>query len=754
MNTIKKSLIYSLAFLSLGCLSAQKKILQHEDKGLWNRLVNVSISNSGDHVLYATEQGEREQTLKLKDISGRLIYSHVRSNGGTFSHDSEYIGFTVNAWKDSIKEMKRRKIKEKDLPKDTLVLYAIKSKKITKIPNVKSYKMPEKWSGIVAYMLEEIKKPKDSTESEEKDTLEAVKKAKPKMVSKDNGYHLVVRDLKSDTEDTLRFVTRYAIAEESRYITYASTGEKGKDSAGVFVYDVDSRTRKAIFTSHEKTSYPQLSISESGTRVGFVADADSTKSLIKKPRLYAWNKDEETAGLVVDSEENPSGLLISADENLRFSEDEKRLFFGVRPTPVVQDTTLLDEEIVNVEVWTYDEPRLYTVQELDVEDDKKKAFLSLYDFDRNTFIQIADKDFDRAQYGDEGNSDYAVVGNGTPYELQSQWTAQRPMDLQRVNLNSGEKTPIARKVYGGTSISPKGKYLYGYSRKDSTWFTYNLETLKYTSLTKGRQFYNELHDYPDDPYSYGSAGWTENDDKFLIYDRFDIWAFDPETGSSDRITNGRAAKVHYRYVRLDEDERSISNEANWMLSTFNEETKFGGVASYDPKGKRVKQLIEGPYSFGGFQMAQKDKKERLLFTRQSFTDFPNVWSTNTSFKAPKQITEANPQQSQYNWGTAELVEWVSLDGKPLKGMLIKPENFDPNKKYPMIVNFYEKSSDGLYRHRAPSYGRSTINYPFYASRGYLIFNPDVYYRDGYPGESAFNCVIPGDYCIDRQRFCG
>ncbi|WP_157962251.1 S9 family peptidase [Winogradskyella aurantiaca] len=733
-----------------GLLSAQKKVLQHDDKDLWNRIRSVSISNSGDYVLYAKEQGEREQTIQLKDINGNLLYSHVRSNGGKFSNDSKYIAFTVNARKDSVKEMKRRKVKDKDMPKDTLVVYSIANSKETKIANVKSYKMPEKWSGIVAYMLEEIKKPKDTAKSKEKDTTKAkVKdtlkkgKKKPKKVSKKNGYHVVVRNLESGTQDTLKYVLTYAISKEGQFITYATTGEKEKDNAGVYLYDVKKSESKKLVSSHEKTKYPQLSISDSGERVSFVMDADSTKSLIKKPSLYGWKKGQDSASVLVASETNASKLLVSKDRRLNYSENEERLFFGLRTAPIVQDTTLLKEEIVNVEVWTYDEPRLYTVQELDVKDDQKKSYLSVYDFKSNTMVQIADTDFDNARYGDEGNSNYAVVANATPYMLQSQWTAQRPLDLHRVDLKTGEHTPIAKKVYGGNSLSPKGKYLYGYSRKDSTWFTYNLETLKYTALTKGRQFYNELHDYPDDPYSYGSAGWTEDDKKFLIYDRYDIWAFDPETGSSENLTNGRAQQIRYRYLRLDKEERSIPNKGPWMLSTFNEDSKYGGAAAFDPKRKTISQLIEGPYAYEIFWMAQDDKKKRLLFTRQSFTDFPNLWSTNTSFEGAKQISDINPQQSDYNWGTAEMVEWVSLDGKPLKGMLIKPENFDPNKKYPMIVNFYERSSDGLYRHRPPSYGRSTINYPFYASRGYLIFNPDVQYRDGYPGESAFNCVIPG-----------
>lgn len=745
--------LFVLSCFATLTITAQKKVMQHEDKALWNRILNTQISNSGDYILYALDKEESDRTLHLKTTKGDKIMSYHRSKGAQFSFDSQYVVWRVNAWKDSIKEMKRRKVKKKDFPKDSLLIYNIKNKSIQKIPNVKSHRMPEEWSGIVAYMLEPAKAKKKAAKPKKKDTTATKKpKKKIKKVSKANGYHLVVRQLASGKEDTLKFVHRYSIAKTGKYLTYATSGEKGKTASGVYLYDVASGNSKLLFESHAKTKYPQLDISEKGKRVGFVVDADSTKSLIKKPNLYAWSQNNSKAQLIVASENNTSNLLVSGDLRLQFSENEERLFFGLRTTPIVKDTTLLAEEIVNVEVWTYDEPRLYTVQELQVNNDKKKAYLSLYDFNQNKMVQIANPTYDIARYGDEGNSKYAVIENRTPYMLQSQWTAQRPGDLQRVDLTTGERTNLGTKVYGGSSMSPKGNYLYGYSRKDSTWFTYNLKTLQYKSLTKGRQFYNELHDYPDDPYSYGSAGWTENDEQFLIYDRFDIWSFDPNTGASENVTKGRASNVSYRYIRLDRDERSIPSNKKWLLSTFNEETKYGGFASYNPKRTSVKQVIEGPYSYGRPQLAQKDKKDRLLFTRQSFTDFPNLWSSNLSFKSPKQVTDANPQQKEYNWGTAEMVEWVSLDGRPLKGMLIKPENFDPNKKYPMIVNFYEKSSNGLYRHRAPSYGRSTINYPFYASRGYVIFNPDVYYRDGYPGESAFNCVIPGITALIEKGF--
>lgn len=148
--------------------------------------------------------------------------------------------------------------------------------------------------------------------------------------------------------------------------------------------------------------------------------------------------------------------------------------------------------------------------------------------------------------------------------------------------------------------------------------------------------------------------------------------------------------------------------------------------------------------------------EKYVFTRENFNEFPNLLYSN-DLKTFKTISNANPQQKNYNWGSIELVEWTSLDGQKLQGLLAKPDNFDPKKQYPMIVNFYERSSEGLYNHRAPFPNRSQINYTFYTSRGYIVFNPDIPYRIGYPGESAFNAVVSGATSlidrgfIDRKR---
>jgi dipeptidyl aminopeptidase/acylaminoacyl peptidase len=141
----------------------------------------------------------------------------------------------------------------------------------------------------------------------------------------------------------------------------------------------------------------------------------------------------------------------------------------------------------------------------------------------------------------------------------------------------------------------------------------------------------------------------------------------------------------------------------------------------------------------------------LLWTREDVAEFPDLWVSGPEFQDARRMSDANPQQAEYNWATVELVEWLSADGVPLQGLLYKPADFDPSASYPLMVNFYERDSDNLYRHFPPLPHRSVIRPTFYASRGYIVFMPDIVYRDGYPGESALDAVVPGVLKLVEER---
>ena len=91
----------------------------------------------------------------------------------------------------------------------------------------------------------------------------------------------------------------------------------------------------------------------------------------------------------------------------------------------------------------------------------------------------------------------------------------------------------------------------------------------------------------------------------------------------------------------------------------------------------------------------------LIWSTQTVNEFPDVKLSDLKFATTTTISKANPQQEQYIWPTVEMVYWNSFAGDSLRGLLYKPDNFDPKRKYPMLVYFYEKSSETSNRYNYP-----------------------------------------------------
>src|SRR5690606_29649191 len=256
------------------------------------------------------------------------------------------------------------------------------------------------------------------------------------------------------------------------------------------------------------------------------------------------------------------------------------------------------------------------------------------------------------------------------------------------------------------------------------------------------------------PPAYGAAGWTADEKWFLVYDKHDIWATDPTGRQPARnITEGvgREQGLRFRYARLDPEEDGIDPSRPIILSAFDLRTKASGFYRDRVTGSgRPERLIFEDRAFSNPRKAKN--ADVAILTRSRFEEFPDIWATDLSFRDMRRISDANPQQAQFLWGTAELVEWRSIDGTPLQGILIKPEGFDRSKKYPMMVYFYERMSDGLHQYRMPVPDRASISFSCYASRGYLVFVPDIPYQIGYPGESAVHAVVPGVLELIRRGF--
>ena len=145
----------------------------------------------------------------------------------------------------------------------------------------------------------------------------------------------------------------------------------------------------------------------------------------------------------------------------------------------------------------------------------------------------------------------------------------------------------------------------------------------------------------------------------------------------------------------------------------------------------------------GFKTLMKAKNaDEYIFTKESYVKSPNLFATS-DFKEQTQLSDTNLNKPNITGEQMNLLTGQHQKGYQSTGVLFKPENFDPNKKYPMIVYFYEKLSENLNRYVAPAPTPSRLNISYFVSNGYLVFTPDISYNeDGHPGRLLWNISIP------------
>jgi dipeptidyl aminopeptidase/acylaminoacyl peptidase len=715
-----------------------KKPLTHDVYDFWKDIPERVISNNGVWFGYALNPQEGNGKVVFHNLNTQQVDSVARGEGLKLSTDSEFAMFKIKPQLSVTKAAKRAKKKRDEMPKDSLGIYALSTKQLLKVPTVQSFKIGEKGGDWVAYLGESAKVKADTTKKGPS--------KRPKRESEENGYRLVVRQLKNGTEKVFPFVTEYEVSKNGKRLAFASTGADSTKT-GVYVFEPASNQLTLIHAGLPKHKFKKLSFDDNGDQLAFVADLDTNaKVQIRLPKLFYWKTGDAVATRLADETTQPAaqGWLISSEYTPKFSKDGSKLFFGTNPKPIVQDTTLLPEEIVNVEVWNWQDTKLQPQQKVSLERDRKKSYLALVNLSDKKLVQLGSELIPDADLINEGNGEFIVGHSDVRYSNQH-WDWNSKEDTYVISTKDGSKQMIKEKIQGNVRVSPEGKYLYWFSNPDTSWFAHDLAANKTVQLTtnKAVKYADEEDDHPDFPNAYGAAGWSKGDQSILIYDRYDIWQIDPSNpGNAKKLTNGRASKLVSRYVRTDLEERNIDLSKPMLVSTVNETTKQEGYSQLNPITQQLTKLYEGDFSVGNFVLKAKNA-ERYLFTKQTFKDYPDWYATDGSFKTVTKVTEANPQQANYLWGSVERVSWRAGDGTPLQGLLYKPENFDPTKKYPMMTYFYEKNSDNVHTHYAPRPIRSYINFSYFTSNDYLVFVPDIVYKNGYPGQSAYNCIVPG-----------
>ena len=689
-----------------------QKALTPQDLQAWKRITTRVISDDGQWVgaVFTPWRGDAE--VQVFSSAGKQVRTYSPAGEVKFSASSNYALIKKVPALALIDSLKLKKTKKNRMPMDELVIRNLKSGSEWTIDSLKGYRLAEEGEWL-AYQRTR----KDSS--------------------------LVVASLDGTKKYVLPSASVYGFAKEKAAL-YFVTKDTVKGKPGMYVWRAEAP--QPVLVKEGKGVFVQPAFDKAGNKLAFLY-TDNKKEKDYTLSLWISENGGESRELINRTTVGlPNGWVLSPNQPLNFSDDASRLFLGTAPAPLQKDTTILAENRPNVQVWNWDEPVQYTVQNYNVKRDLKKSYAAVYWMNNNKLIQISDEELPNSQLPVKGMGDWAIISTSKPYSVSSMWEGRTRSDYYKVSLATGERTLIAKADYTSYRLSPAAKYASSYSQPDSCWYAINLADNRKIRLTTPQSFpaWDEESDYPDYPRPHGSAGWTKDDSAILIYDRYDIWSFDPEGKKAPvKLTkNGRDSKVAYRRINLDREQEYVDLSKPVMMAGFNEKDKTTGIyraklsASENPT-----LLVGGSYNFGNVVKAKG--ADKYIYTRENYEVFPDIWATDASFKKSVQLTQGIRQQEPYIWGTAELISWTSLDGKALEGVIYKPANFDPNKKYPMIVNFYERNSETLHAYHMPEAHRSTIDYSMYLSNGYIVFNPDVRYRDGYPGESCYNCVMPG-----------
>ena len=103
----------------------------------------------------------------------------------------------------------------------------------------------------------------------------------------------------------------------------------------------------------------------------------------------------------------------------------------------------------------------------------------------------------------------------------------------------------------------------------------------------------------------------------------------------------------------------------------------------DPvSGKIVRVSQPDNLMAGSFSITRN--ADRIAFAAASPTSLNEVFVTEARSFTPRKLTEFNEQTKSFTLGTREVISWRSQDGTTIEGVLIKPANFDPAKKYPLL----------------------------------------------------------------------
>jgi dienelactone hydrolase len=588
-------------------------------------------------------------------------------------------------------------------------------------------------------------------------------------------------------------VAEYAFDDDGNYLAY-TTETPDMVGNGVQVRNLRTDVSKAV--DNDRALYRRLAWNDSVEALSVlrgVIDSVRRDTLFSVVTFTTFDANGPTKKMVFDPAEHadfPKGMKIAMTRAPRLSNDVQAIFFGIReankppqgrgtmvannqrtvvqagapgnggnvdPTPGAgRGNAAGSPELPTLVMWHSKDSREQWQQIVQEQTDRNFNYLTEYRIPQNKVIQLVTDDLRTVSLMAGDRNAYGL--DARDYEVGGVTTGRNYADVYQVDLVTGARKLVFRKQPTTNTLfrsSPNGQKAL-YWGTDGNWWVHDFATGTQKNITKGVT-QTSFVDVEDDhnnlyPPSNQAFGWSKDNSAVLLSDGWDIWKVPVDGGAAVNLTgNGKKDQIRYRAINttwtLPAGPRSGSLAQQGIdlarplyISTYGEWTKKEGVSRVDAGKAGATPLFFEPASFA----VQKARDaQTFVLTRQTFTEYPNYWLANPAdLKPTRQLTDANPQMASLAWSSGtKLINYTSDKGDKLQAAMYLPANFDPSKKYPMLVTIYEKRSQGLNRFVSPSETRAP-DPSQYTSNGYIVLDPDIVYKVNDPGMSAVWCVVP------------
>lgn len=701
-------------------LNAQQRALTPEDIMKFKEMHHTTITPDGAWLAFTATPDRGDGCVRVLSVDGASAYTIDRGSRPALSSDGRWAAAAL------LPEATLKK--EKQSPRG-MALLSTASGELCSLPRVDGFQFSPDGHWLV------VKKGQKAKGKEKKTAGQPMLLFSPGSV------------------DTLAlpYVTHFAFDSTSTWLACAVADSAGQGN-GLYRIDLKTAPLKAVpVVQQAHYTVQDLAWYHASGRLAFTWATPDTGKTTPTASVWLWTAAKDRVAALIDNDLIDDAWTLPLKAAPRWSPDGKRLFVGlVRPeieSPTTEDDTTgvvnpFDREAIlagrGVDVWHWNDEYISPQQKKMWPRVKKKTYTAVYHLRSKKLIPLSDETLPSVRVSPHAR--HLLARSDKPYRKLLTWVGGFE-DVYLVALKDGARIPVVKKLGGAVSYAPGGRFVVYF--KEGHWHLFDVKKRATRSLTAELDvpFANEDHDYPMAVPGYGVAGWMKEDAAVLIYDKYDLWRFDTKSGAATCLTGGagRQAQRTFRLVRTNPKAKTIAPNAPLLLSSYHQMEKNHGFYRLAPGGS-PERLLETDHKYTFVKKAEK--VDRYFYTREKYTEFPDLWTSTLDFADGRRLTELNPQIKDFAWGSAELVSWQSTDGRPLQGVLIKPGNYKEGRRYPVLIYYYRFFSQRLHEFNQMKVNHRP-NFPFYASNGYCVFLPDVRFDVGLPGPAATKCLVPG-----------